>query len=233
VSQRIPRRLPRRFGMANPSSESEAKVGSRSRMDGTSSLQVGRSTSLRLTRTQSDYARTSLARMASLETAHLTSHPKDNPEEADTWSDDKHQRLDRCTDLETGHNVSVLNVGSRSQSIRVAVEHSAMGFEDVGSREGTELNGQLRRHDSTGTEVAVGAEHDQASPELVNNTASETPSKREGTGLQDQTNLLPARQIILVFLGLSCALFVSLLDQTMYVEISLCRWYSQIESLRP
>lgn len=33
--------------------------------------------------------------------------------------------------------------------------------------------------------------------------------------LQDQTNLLPVKQIMLIFLGLNCALFCSLLDQTM------------------
>ncbi|KAL7424758.1 hypothetical protein Q5752_000442 [Cryptotrichosporon argae] len=46
--------------------------------------------------------------------------------------------------------------------------------------------------------------------------------EREGAGansnkevqLQDQTNLLPTRQVILVFVGLTCALFCSLIDQT-------------------
>jgi hypothetical protein len=33
--------------------------------------------------------------------------------------------------------------------------------------------------------------------------------------LQDQTNLLPTRQVIMVFVGLTAALFCSLLDQTM------------------
>lgn len=33
-------------------------------------------------------------------------------------------------------------------------------------------------------------------------------------GLQDQTNLLPTRQVIIVFAGLSCAIFCTLLDQT-------------------
>lgn len=33
--------------------------------------------------------------------------------------------------------------------------------------------------------------------------------------LQDQTNLLPTKQVIFVFVGLTCALFCSLLDQTM------------------
>lgn len=33
--------------------------------------------------------------------------------------------------------------------------------------------------------------------------------------LQDQTNLLPLKQVIIVFVGLSCSLFCALLDQTM------------------
>lgn len=38
---------------------------------------------------------------------------------------------------------------------------------------------------------------------------------QKGPQLQDQTNLLPFKQIIIVFAGISCALFVGLLDQTM------------------
>ena len=40
-------------------------------------------------------------------------------------------------------------------------------------------------------------------------------SKKKVVELQDQTNLLPTKQVILVFCGLTCALFCSLLDQTM------------------
>ena len=36
-------------------------------------------------------------------------------------------------------------------------------------------------------------------------------------GLTDQTNFLPTKQVIMVFLGLSVALACSFLDQTMYV----------------
>ncbi|WVF70528.1 hypothetical protein IAT40_005319 [Kwoniella sp. CBS 6097] len=38
--------------------------------------------------------------------------------------------------------------------------------------------------------------------------------KKKEVELQDQTNLLPAKQVILVFVGLTAALFCSLLDQT-------------------
>jgi hypothetical protein len=43
--------------------------------------------------------------------------------------------------------------------------------------------------------------------------------KPKAPELQDQTNLLPVKQVILVFVGLTCALFCSLIDQTMYVLI--------------
>ncbi|WWC66326.1 uncharacterized protein I206_100227 [Kwoniella pini CBS 10737] len=38
--------------------------------------------------------------------------------------------------------------------------------------------------------------------------------KKKQVELQDQTNLLPVKQVIAVFVGLTCALFCSLLDQT-------------------
>ncbi|KAJ4389868.1 hypothetical protein N0V93_007340 [Gnomoniopsis smithogilvyi] len=38
---------------------------------------------------------------------------------------------------------------------------------------------------------------------------------RDKHHLQDQTNLLPFKQVIVIFMGLSCALFCSLLDQTL------------------
>jgi hypothetical protein len=42
----------------------------------------------------------------------------------------------------------------------------------------------------------------------------ETANIKKEVELQDQTNLLPIRQVIFVFIGLTCALFCSLLDQT-------------------
>lgn len=40
-------------------------------------------------------------------------------------------------------------------------------------------------------------------------------------GLEDQTNFLPTKQVVMVFMGLSIALACSMLDQTMYVSCSL------------
>lgn len=52
----------------------------------------------------------------------------------------------------------------------------------------------------------------------VGGEGSPTPdeeAKAKKYALQDQTNLLPAKQVIMIFCGLNCALFCSLLDQTM------------------
>jgi CRISPR/Cas system CMR subunit Cmr4 (Cas7 group RAMP superfamily) len=43
----------------------------------------------------------------------------------------------------------------------------------------------------------------------------EEDKEKKKVEVQDQTNLLPVRQIIFVFVGLTCAIFCSLLDQTM------------------
>lgn len=53
--------------------------------------------------------------------------------------------------------------------------------------------------------------HDESSSE-------KKKGKGTNTELQDQTNLLPTKQVILVFIGLTFSLFGSLLDQTMYVS---------------
>lgn len=45
--------------------------------------------------------------------------------------------------------------------------------------------------------------------------ARSSKSRKKDVELQDQTNLLPIRQVMMVFCGLTAALFCSLLDQTM------------------
>jgi len=42
--------------------------------------------------------------------------------------------------------------------------------------------------------------------------------EKKAIELPDQTNLLPTKQVVFVFMGLTCALFCSLLDQTMCVS---------------
>lgn len=51
-----------------------------------------------------------------------------------------------------------------------------------------------------------------SSPTSENDGHVDKPAPEE---LEDQTNFLPTRQVIMVFLGLSIALACSMLDQTM------------------
>ena len=54
------------------------------------------------------------------------------------------------------------------------------------------------------------------SPSEKNSPAEKLPQDGPAPeGLDDQTNFLPSRQVIMVFLGLSIALSCAMLDQTM------------------
>ncbi|KAJ5641162.1 hypothetical protein N7528_000787 [Penicillium herquei] len=57
--------------------------------------------------------------------------------------------------------------------------------------------------------------HNEAEPSQIEaqNTPQELIGNEKGK-LQDQTNLLPIKQLLIVFVGLSCALFCALIDQT-------------------
>jgi hypothetical protein len=69
--------------------------------------------------------------------------------------------------------------------------------------------------------VSGGGDGDRAAGAEGSTDEQHQPRKDDGgdagkdAGIMDQTNLLPVRQIIVVFAGLSAALFCSLLDQTM------------------
>jgi hypothetical protein len=70
--------------------------------------------------------------------------------------------------------------------------------------------------------VSGGDDGDRAAGAEGSTDEQHQPRKDDGgdagakdAGIMDQTNLLPVRQIIVVFAGLSAALFCSLLDQTM------------------
>jgi hypothetical protein len=61
--------------------------------------------------------------------------------------------------------------------------------------------------------------HERDHDHTDGNAATSPGAKRSGKGekefeLQDQTNLLPAKQILTVFLGLSMAMICAMLDQT-------------------
>ncbi|ORX36039.1 major facilitator superfamily domain-containing protein [Kockovaella imperatae] len=68
-------------------------------------------------------------------------------------------------------------------------------------------------HGSSSSSHRAGPESDSTHEEEKIGTPSDLKMKKK-IELQDQTNILPAKQIILVMGGLSCGLFCSLLDQT-------------------
>ena len=65
-------------------------------------------------------------------------------------------------------------------------------------------------------EKTIGVPRTQHEQEGKKSDAEEKRRQKEAE-LQDQTSLLPFKQIVFVFMGLTCALFCSLLDQTMCV----------------
>ena len=71
--------------------------------------------------------------------------------------------------------------------------------------------------DADGDADDEGGSHRDESEAMEN--AGEVGGKKKKTkkevALQDQTHLLPLKQVLLVFVGLSVAIFCSLLDQTM------------------
>lgn len=96
----------------------------------------------------------------------------------------------------------------------------------------THETGELAEQERDGTALDTHHEHDEhehgeSEPQHAPNTSppvdeeagpgaeEQRPKEKKKFELQDQTNLLPVKQIMLIFMGLNCALFCSLLDQTM------------------
>jgi hypothetical protein len=97
-------------------------------------------------------------------------------------------------------------------------DHDGRGEED--RMEAHEEKHESRNsRDSSAADLEIGAEDAERriGAEEVPETEGETgvEAKKKAPELQDQTNLLPVKQVILVFVGLTCALFCSLIDQTM------------------
>jgi hypothetical protein len=92
-------------------------------------------------------------------------------------------------------------------SLRRMATHETGGQEEDHTDNGTGGDGRLNTHQEEETRTE---EHEESKTGLHG-------GKKEIV-LQDQTNLLPARQVVFVFVGLTCAIFCSLLDQTMWVH---------------
>lgn len=111
-------------------------------------------------------------------------------------------------------------IGSRNVSMN-HTKHPNMSRR--GSNVSIDDNDSLASHERMELEVDIEAQRkngDMSSMEPEGSdpnqeSLSQTRGNKQAPELQDQTNLLPFKQIIIVFCGISCALFVGLLDQTM------------------
>ncbi|KAL1410653.1 hypothetical protein Q8F55_004672 [Vanrija albida] len=102
-----------------------------------------------------------------------------------------------------------------SHSLRRMATHETGEFVDV-AKDGARLD----PHDE-GSEVGSVASRKVGDEEKAiegaaapTTTTPDEPPANDKYALQDQTNLLPWKQVAVIFVGLNCALFCSLLDQT-------------------
>jgi hypothetical protein len=190
----------------------------------TSPQPVLRTNSLKLIRTQSERAQLSLARMVSHETAHVA-HLQDHPEDTELDRDRAEERRASEATLVASPKT---NEKGLKDTLEKSVEDAAGELAEAGMGAGQGPNdGIMERtpsiendNDRDITDEKLDRDgksnHDleaRGGPGEVEED-EETEGKKKPE-LQDQTNLLPVRQVIFVFAGLSSALFVSLLDQTM------------------
>jgi hypothetical protein len=168
----------------------------------------------------SEYAVLSLARMASLETGHV--HSPHDERECD--EDNSSYAMCRPHDIENGTSephAERLAINNHDDLIRPAAGPGDFGHRREAEPKGTASELEEDPSSETGVETKCSQEQSrlpQSGLESRESPDGESPSgARTVVQLQDQTNLLPVKQVVFVFLGLSCALFVSQLDQTMYV----------------
>lgn len=116
---------------------------------------------------------------------------------------------------ETGEFVDQEHDGAAPDALHTHEEHGG----EHGHADGYEGDGKQHH-------IASGRRDEEetiqsASPQLLSSPTSTIPNddasqpKKLEFELVDQTNLLPVKQVIVIFCGLNCALFCSLLDQTM------------------
>jgi hypothetical protein len=161
----------------------------------------------------------SLARMASLETYHVHESHKEESDDPHGLADMRSNRSSP-QDLERGQSTYLAPqtvVTDSTPAVSPPVQSSLpelLGSRDaVGSSYSPVLKGKDKIYeDRKGEAGGPNSDLDLPAGETEDDG---TPPPDASRQLQDQTNLLPVRQVVFVFLGLSCALFVSLLDQTM------------------
>ncbi|TIB38178.1 hypothetical protein E3P86_01782 [Wallemia ichthyophaga] len=111
----------------------------------------------------------------------------------------------RCGGDHTGDYDKATNLEIKGQELQ-REQRTDDRVSDKGSEINTDKQQQQRQHDASTS---------NSTPEHTNNGENAVVEKEQRTdGLDDQTNLMPRKQIIVVFMGVSSALFISLLDQT-------------------
>lgn len=173
------------------------------RQDSSASTMRRRRNAPELTRVSSSnsYAGNSLRRMATHETGEYAVRDTDvvgldTHDEHDHEHDHEHQRGDddRWYD----------GYGAKARDEEAALESSGDEHPSAVAR---------ARADNDAVQTEEG---DGTPPGSSDSDKSDSPTAK-GKGkfeLTDQTNLLPVKQVMLIFAGLNCALFCSLLDQT-------------------
>lgn len=119
---------------------------------------------------------------------------------------------------------------SRAKRIEHEAEYALEEGIEAATGRGFQTSASLDTNDAqaaTGEQSSMdGRDNGAQDQDLEAQDGQQTPpgkgKGRKEVELQDQTNLLPVRQVIVVFAGLSAALFCSLLDQTMYVSHLIC-----------
>lgn len=193
-----------------------------------SSPRTARSNSISSLRSESErHLRFSLARMASHEATEIPSTHQEETEEQDEATLIS-PRGSASTDTKNSglHEDSDLHEDSRKKHIEHEVEYAleegieaATGTAFQSSASFTTDDGRAASGEKTGRRSSDGREAAAEGEDLEAQDGGQSGSgkgkKRKTVELQDQTNLLPVKQVIVVFAGLSAALFCSLLDQTM------------------
>lgn len=119
----------------------------------------------------------------------------------------------RLTRQPTNHSVHAQN-----SLRRMATHETGHGIDhDRDGNDKLEAHDEGHEEEQSASGSRRGSGVDETGDEEDRTESDGTPGggKKEAPKLQDQTNLLPVKQVILVFVGLTCALFCSLIDQTM------------------
>lgn len=119
---------------------------------------------------------------------------------------------------ETGTGEFMDHSGDAPEGLDTHDEHEHEHEHDMSSSSEHEQRDEEKALEST---ESTGSRNDDEVERTKGGDVGYNEKGKKKIELQDQTNLLPTKQVIFVFMGLTCALFCSLLDQTMSAFSSL------------